>query len=234
MRSHNYFDANLRTIQSGNHIRIKDFYDRLPPEISRDDAKSVAQYVADRFAEIQDLRFSYRSHYTLSKRARGHLSSYANAEVYHFTCSQRECDPKPSLLPYGKTRNRRRRIQTMACQGKIQVTIFPDDIEFDIAVDFDHSHIHQGREHYGVPRSVRQWIHDNPRNSPHEQRRELMAAISRGEIVVPKKKYLSTTNVFYWWRKMYKEKQYASKDPWENATHILQNHELVSRSPISH
>jgi hypothetical protein len=174
---------------------------------------------------MDDLRFNLKTHYPLSKRARGRISEYRGSMVFHFTCSQAARERKPSTLPYSKTRNRRPRMQVMDCGGSLQVTTF-SDLEFDIAVDLDHPNDHQGREHFGVPQNVRRWIENNPRHSPLDQRRDLMAAIARGEMDVSKK-YLSPTNLFYWWRKMYKEKQYASKDPWENAYNILQNHSGV-------
>ena len=207
-------------------MRIKDLYSHLPEDISKTNKKTVAQFVAARLAEMGDLRFNYATQYQLSKRPRGRTSDYHGAMVYYFTCSQAARRRKPSTLPYAKTRNRRPRMQVMDCGRSLQVTTFSDDFDFDIAVDLDHPNDHQGREHFGVPQNVRRWIENNPRHSPLDQRKDLMAAIARGELSVSKK-YLSPTNVFYWWRKMYKEKQYASQDPWENAFNILENHSGV-------
>jgi hypothetical protein len=123
-------------------------------------------------------------------------------------------------------------MQVMDCDGTLTVTIFPDESDFDIAVSLEHPNDHQGREHYAVPQRVRRWIQENPRHSPNDQRRDILEACERGELNV-EKEYLSPNNIFYWWRKVYKEKQYASKDPWVNAWNILQNHSGVQPTHVA-
>lgn len=232
IRTLNYTDT--RTYPQQKHVRIKDFFRHLPHDISRTDHKALVQFVVNRFGQMRDLHFILHKQYTVSKRARGRTSDYNGSQVYHHKCSQMARPQRPSTLAYGKTRNRRPRMQVMDCDGTLTVTVFPvsDDREFDIAVDLVHLHDHQGREHYGVPQSVRRWIQENPRHSPGDERRDLLAAIERGELNV-EKEYLSPNNIFYWWRKMYKEKQYTSKDPWENAWNILQNHAGVTLSHVA-
>jgi len=95
-----------------------------------------------------------------------------------------------------------------------------------MVIEFNHS-FHPGREQYGVPVKVREWIKNNPRATPFAQREDLYKAIEKGEIQEVKDRFLSVPHIHYWWRKLYKEKTYLSKDPWENAAHILEQHPMV-------
>jgi hypothetical protein len=90
-----------------------------------------------------------------------------------------------------------------------------------------HSH-HEGREQFGVPLSIRQWIERHPRSTPQAQREDVLRAIDAGEIPGVTNKHLNGPNIHYWWRKVYKEKTYVSDDPWENIVSILEQHPLVS------
>ena len=94
-------------------------------------------------------------------------------------------------------------------------------------MEVNHSH-HQGREQFGVPLRIRQWIEKHPRSTPQAQREDVLRAIAAGEIPGVSNKHLNGPNIHYWWRKVYKEKTYVSDDPWENVVSILEQHPLVS------
>jgi hypothetical protein len=140
-----------RTIESGDRLLISELYSLLPTEISREDQKSVAQYIADQFGEAEGFQYCVEKTRTISERASRFPSEFANATDHKFTCSQRRgASNKPSNLPYSRTRNRRSRKVMHNCHGGISV-IFPSSPTiYDVAVQFVHSP-HPGYEHYGVP-----------------------------------------------------------------------------------
>jgi hypothetical protein len=217
-----------RSLGCGKNLKINDFWRHVPEEISKENLKAVSQYVVEQFGQAEGFVFYFKSMYSLSKRAAGRPTEFADAQVYVHECSQKLRRSKPSQLPYGKTRNREGRIPLLPCSGTISV-IFPSperNVDFDIAVDFQH-HLHQGRDYFGVPIKVREWIRDNARSTPQATRKELMRAIKKGEIPGVTDKYLSAPNVHYWWRKLYKETKYNDPDPWVNAHRILEDHDLV-------
>jgi hypothetical protein len=215
-------------LESGRNLKINDFWHHVPEEISREKPKAVSQYVVNQFGQAEGFVFHFCKMYILSKRANGRPTDFANATVHVYECSQNLRTSKPSQLPYGRTRNREGRIRLVPCTGTISV-IFPSPeqtVDFDIAVDFQHP-LHEGREYFGVPVKIREWIKNNARNTPQATREELMGAIKRGEIPGVTERYLSAPNVHYWWRKLYKEAKYNDPDPWVNAHRILEDHELV-------
>lgn len=217
------------SIESGSRFCISDLYLHLPPEIAKDEHKSVAQYVVDQFGESEGFQFQFHDKRNLSKKARGYPSQFANATVFRFRCSQRLRTLTPSKLPYLKTRNRRAMKARFECKGSISV-LFPSSFDMEtnqqIAVVFGHS-LHPGCEHYGVPLQVRRWIRDNPRSTSQAQRDEIFLAIEKGEIQGVKDKYLSAAHIHYWWRKEYAKTAYISNDPWVNVEYILKNHPSV-------
>lgn len=159
------------------------------------------------------------------------VGNQSNDQVYKFECSQkgRLQTSKVSTLPYGKTRNRRGRVDAFDCNGSIAVT-FPSESSsaaFDVAVDIDHPS-HPGRgEQFGLPVKIRQWIKDNPRSTVTAQREELERALENGEIDGLKNEWYNPTSIHYWWRKVVGQKRYPSNDPWENAKYILREHPMV-------
>jgi len=136
---------------------------------------------------------------------------------------------KKSTLPYGRTRNRRARVELYNCNGTATV-IFPaasSNAPFDFSVEIDHNS-HPGREQFGLPLVVREWIQQNPRLSSIIQREELTRAIERGELGPSVQGvYLKPMQIHYWWRKATKDLLYPTKDSWENVYHMLQQHEKV-------
>jgi hypothetical protein len=220
--------AHFRSIEMGSHLQVREFYSHLPSNISKEDDKLVGQYIVDQFGEAEGFQFYFRQKYTLSKQARGYSSIYSNAVVIQYDCSQRQRVAKPSSLPYARTRNRRARIHLFNCTGSISVICFSKNStpDFDIAIDFNHEP-HPGREFYGVPVKVRQWIKSNPYPTPGAQRTALFNAMKKKEIEGVKEQYLSAPLIHYWWRKMHKEKTYPSDDSWKNMEYILSQHPLV-------
>jgi len=168
------------------------FWRHLPEEISKENPKAVSQYVVEQFGQAEGFVFYCKSMYPLSKRAQGRPTEFADAKIHVYECSQKLRRSKPSQLPYGKTRNREGRIPLLPCTGTISA-IFPSPertVDFDIAVDSQH-HLHQGRDYFGVPLKVREWIRDNSRNTPQATREELIRAIKKGEIPGVTDTYLS-------------------------------------------
>ncbi len=229
------FRLTLRSIKSGSYIAISDFYGHLPEDISKEDRKAAAQYVVDQFGESEGFQFQFHDSRSISSRARNLPSEFANAVQFRFRCSQRLRTPKPSTLPYCRTRNRRISKKRVECTGFISV-FFPSltsgvfniaETAHDIAVEFKHS-LHPGCEQYGVPLNVRKWIRENPCSTSSAQREELFRAIRKGEIEgVTELTYLGPTLLHYWWRKGLESTVYVSEDPWVNAEHILREHPMV-------
>jgi hypothetical protein len=119
------------------------------------------------------------------------------------------------------------------CKGQITL-IFPADssnASFDFSVKINHD-VHPGREYFGMPLVVREWILKNPRQNSTIQREELQRAIDRGELPNIPKVYLRPMNIHYWNRKATKDKIFRSKDSWENVYHILKEHPMVSSRVI--
>jgi hypothetical protein len=183
---------------------ICDFYDDLPSSISGEDQKAVAQYVVDRIGDSVGFQFSFHEQCTISKRAQGLPNQFADGTTFRFRCSQRRrtvAVMRDLSLPYRRTRNRRATRQRFDCHGSINVRISPLGSEFDMAVDYTHA-LHPGDEQFGVPRSVRKWIQQNPRPTPAQQRDELFLAIQKGEVNgIPKHADYTVPAIHYWWRK---------------------------------
>jgi hypothetical protein len=215
----------------GKQIQISDFYRHLPAEVIREDQKAVAQFVVDQFATAGGYQFCYHHRYSLNKKPRGRTSFFSDAKVFRFVCSQNKPHKEwVATHQYGKTRNRRKRIQIYDCNGFVLVT-FPtsnDGVPFDIVVENNHPSSHPGRDIFGVPLRVRKWIQQNPRTTPQAQREELIRAIEKRELEQVHERHLRPVIVHYWWRKAYKEKEYISDDSWINMEHILGKHPLVS------
>jgi hypothetical protein len=66
------FKAHSRSIEVGSHLQVREFYSHLPNDISKEDSKSVGQYIVDQFGEAEGFQFSFKQKYTLSKKARGY------------------------------------------------------------------------------------------------------------------------------------------------------------------
>jgi len=221
--------SNASSIQRDKRLCISGLFDSLPAGISKESQKAVADYVVDCYARSENLSFHLKDKYVMSKKPRGVASTFKNANVFRYNCSQQYREPRVSTLPYSRTRNRRGRVHLVHCKGSILVT-FPststESLDFDIAFELQHS-LHPGREYFGVPVAIREWIKAHPFSTPKAQRDELLRAIQRGEIEGVSEKYLSGPMIHYWWRKVYKEKTYISKDSWENIAHMLERHPLV-------
>ena len=198
------------------------------------DKKKIAKYIVDRFGEAEGFDFFYRQSYILSKQAKGLPSIFADAQVYQFECSQnRRRTTKTSTVPYGKTRNRKGRVTLVDCNGSITVTFLSDSSSamFDIAIDFNHD-LHPGREQFGLPIKIRQWIKNNPRTTIMAQREDLERALENGEIEGLINEWYNPASIHYWWRKEVGQKTYPSNDPWINAEHILKQHPMVCDKAI--
>ena len=219
-----------KTIDMDNkQIQISDLYRHLPAEVSRENQKDVAQFVVEQFATVGGYQFYFHHNYMLSKKACGRTTLFANASALRFRCSQNKSHNEwVSTQQYGKTRNRQKRIQIYDCDGEILV-YFPamKEAPFDIVVENKHPPSHPGRDLFGVPLRVRQWIQRNPRTTPQVQREDLIRAIERGELAPVQERHLRPVIIHYWWRKGYKEKEYISDDFWINIEHILRRHPRV-------
>lgn len=213
-------------------LHITDFYRHLPSEISKDDQKSIAQFVVDKYGQFGGYEFSFHKTTPIKKQAQGRLSIFAHGTVFRFQCSQRPRVETQSTVPYGKTRNRRSRITSYDCQGEVTVTFPSTPATFDFAIKNSHPY-HPGRPSIGVPKYLRKWIFDNPESSPEVQRNNLLAAIARGEIPGADETFLNPTLYHYWWRKAYEEKSQPTDDPWENMRQTLENHRSVILSSLS-
>ena len=185
----------------------------------------------DRLGELGEYRFIFYKSTEMSKKARGRIALFAHANAYRFCCSQRPRPEHKSALPYGKTRNRRRRVQTQNCTGMLTITFPSSPGSFDFALDNEHP-FHPGRPHFGVPKHIGKWIFDNPRSTPQAQREDLLKAIERGEIPGATEKFLKPTLIHYYWRKAYRERRQPSKDPWENMRIMLEEHHSVRASDL--
>ena len=195
----------------------------------------------DQYGKAEGYQFQFHDEYQLSERARGCPAQFAKGHCLRFKCSQQRRDRKVSILPYGRTRNRRAKKKQFDCKGEAKVSSFHKfnlrQIYFlqiahaeycDIAVEFSHI-MHPGYTQFGVLLKVREWIQKNPRSTPLAQREELLLAIKKGEIpgIQLNSRFLCPTLIHYWWRKTYGKTIYVSDDPWENAAHILREHPFV-------
>jgi hypothetical protein len=222
-----------RSFDAHHEILVSDFYRHLPEDIHKDNKNAIGQYVADQLSRSEAIQFSSNGKpYTFNKETpRGRPSVFANAEKFRYTCSQKQRILKTSTLPYGKTRNRRARVELYNCNGTATV-IFPaasSNAPFDFSVEIDHNS-HPGREQFGLPLVVREWILQNPRPTSIIQREELMRAIERGELPNVQGVYLKPMQIHYWWRKATKDLLYPTKDSWENVYHTLQKDPMVRNS----
>jgi hypothetical protein len=207
---------------------ISGLLDSLPENISKENQRAVADYVVDCYARSESLAFTCKEDYKMSKKPRGYTSIFADATGFRYVCTQKYRAPKPSNLPYSRTRNRRGRVHLVDCNGSI-IVAFPSTAnshDFDISFELLHD-VHPGREYFGVPVQIREWIKAHPISSPIALKDEISRAIERGEIKGVSKKYLKGPNIHYWWSKIYLKKTYISKDPWENMAHMLQQHRLA-------
>ena len=213
---------------------ISDIRQHIPPTIDLNSRKSIAQYVVDEITRSEGLRFWYKSTYTLSAAPRHFPSSFKNAAVMNFVCSQRkERKHKPKDRSFQDTRNSSS-MPIFNCHGTINV-LFPShvilDVEDDllrddphsvfyvgdkeaqIAIQYTHS-AHPGREAIGVPVNVREWIKNNPRPTAQKQRNDLLAAIDRGEIDIDSgRSFFTSADIHYWWKKMQVRVERISADP---------------------
>lgn len=200
----------------------------LPPGFDKEN-KSLAQFIVDRFCEAEGFQFRHKHEYSLKKKARGRPTVFADAQVFVFACSQQFRELKSSTLPYGRTRNRRARVELFDCKGSISI-IIPSPTSnagFDLSVLINHD-AHEGREYFGMPLVVQNWIMQNPRSTSQLQREDLLRAINRGELPSVKGMYLRPMLIHYWWKKATKDKIYRSKDSWLNVHDMLKEHPMVS------
>ncbi len=223
-----WLNSNSSSIQRDKRYLISNVFNSLPAGIIKESQRAVADHVVDCYARSENISFTFKDDYIMSKKPRGYSSHFVDATVFRYVCSQKYREPKVSTLPYSCTRNHRRCIHLVNCTGSILI-IFPSTAnlpEFDISFESQHS-LHPGREYFEVPACIREWIKTHPFSTPKVQREEVLRAIGRGEIEGVSNKYLNGPNIHYWWRKIYKEKTYISKDPWENIAHMLEQHPLV-------
>lgn len=120
-----------------------------------------------------------RSSHILQSRPRVDRK-YLRMRAFSDMCSQLL---KPSILPYGKTRNRRARVELFDCNGMIMLILLlaSSNASFDFSVEFNHD-IHPGWEHLDLPLKIRKWIQQNPRPTSIIQREKLMRAVAWGEL----------------------------------------------------
>ena len=205
----------------------------LPPGLDKENNKSFMQFIVDRFCEAEGFQFNLKNEYSLRKKAKGQPTVYADAKVFVFTCSQRLRQLKPSTVSYGRSRNRRRRIELFDCNGTISIIIpsLMSNAGFDFSVEVNH-HVHEGREYLGMPLNVRNWILRNSRPTSSLQREDLLRAIERRELPSMRGMYLRPMLIHYWWKKATKDKIYRSKDPWLNVRDMLEEHPMVRTSPL--
>jgi hypothetical protein len=74
----------LRSVPSDEQLLINEFYRFLPPEISKENKKAVADYIVDYFGEAEEFKFNFHRSYTLSKRPCSQPSVFAEATVLEF------------------------------------------------------------------------------------------------------------------------------------------------------
>jgi mRNA-degrading endonuclease toxin of MazEF toxin-antitoxin module len=188
-----------RSFEAHHEVLISDFYRHLPEDIPKDNKQAIGRYVADELSRAEGLQFSFNRQYTFGgETPKGRPSVFTHALSLRYTCSQRQRILKPSTLPYGRTRNRRARIELYNCNGTATV-IFPaasSKASFDFAVQIDHN-VHPGREHLSLPLKIREWIRRNPRPTSTIQREELMRAIARGELPNIQDVYLKPMHIHY-------------------------------------
>ena len=224
-----------RSLEAHKEVLISDFYRFLPEEITKENQQAISQFIVSQLSQPEGLHFSPHTTKAYSSDVpKSRPKVFANANVFRYTCSQRQRILKPSNLPYGRTRNRRARIELFNCTGTI-ILILPaasSNAPFDFSFAFNHD-VHPGREHLGLPLKVREWIKQNPRPTSIIQREELMRAISRGELPSVQGQYLRPMHIHYWWRKATKEHMYPTKDSWENCFRTLQEHPMVFPFAIS-
>ena len=204
--THLHFQTYFQVIGAWKKIKISDFWPYLPCEISKEDPKAVSQYVAKQFGQAEGFIFTFCREYSLSKRANSCPSEFTNFGVYEFEYFQKWQTQKLWLFPYGKTRNCEGCIPLISCIGTISVIIPLSEpaLDFDISVDFQHT-LQVGYEWFGMPVKVWEWIKDHARSPPQAMHEELMKAIMRRESCGVTERYLSTLNVHYWWKKLYRQ-----------------------------
>jgi len=205
---------------------VAGFYEahKLPEPV---DSTQVSQIVVDTFSSAHGVTFIKGDNYNF-KGERDVPSTLAQCIKMRYKCQQQARKFTASKHDYTKTRNRVRKLQRFDCKGQISI-YFPNaqsDASFDFALDYRHA-IHEGSKHFGVPKCIRDWIHNNPQPSPLFQREALIQAIKRGELPTVKYRYFPVSHISYWWRKKVAERTYISKDAWVNVDNILRNHPSV-------
>jgi hypothetical protein len=169
-------------MQLAKNILITDFWRHLPPELSQDNPKSIASFVLQQFGRAQGFVFTFNRGYKLTDVAKNRPRELANCAVLTYKCSQRLRSKKTSEQPYGRTRNRETKVLLVDCKGHMSFMMPPTDLAtFDIALDFQHE-LHLGREYYGVPLRVRDWIKANAKQTADMTRDALLTALCNGEI----------------------------------------------------
>jgi hypothetical protein len=237
MINESYFPCNMklkaRSLEHGKEWLITDLHRHLPDSFETENHKSLAQFVVDQICEAEGFQFRLKSEYTLNKRARGRPTVFADAKVFVFACSQRLRQFKISTVPYGRTRNRRARVELYDCNGSISIIIpaSTSNPGFDFSVQVNHD-VHEGREYLGMPLVVQRWILQNPRPTSHLQREDLLRAIDRGELPSVRGMYLRPMLIHYWWKKATKDKIYRSKDSWLNIRDMLEEDPMVRVSSL--
>ena len=155
----------------------------MPADVQKSNGRAIAQYVADEIGAQQGfIQWQHHETHLISDRSRGLPRELKNGHQYRFRCSQQSREHKVSQLPFSRTRNRRCRKQ-YKCSGSLSVFI-PDPSTspaFDVAFKLVHE-LHPGRQQFEVHPKIREWIMENPRPTPLEQRNELYVALQKGEL----------------------------------------------------
>ena|SRR5579859_253303 len=192
-----FLNSNSSSVQRDKRLQISGLFDSLPASISKESQRAVADYVVDCYARSENLSFSLKDKYIMSKKPHGYSSSFVNVTVFRYLCSQMYQVPKVSTLAYNRSRNHRSRVHLIDCNGSILV-VFPSTStspDFDLSFELQHS-LHPGREYLRVPLCIREWI--KTFSTPKAQRDEVLRAIGRGEIEGVLNKYLNRPNIHYW------------------------------------
>lgn len=101
-----------RSFEAHHEILISDFYHNLSEDIPKDNKQVIGRYVADQLSHAEGIQFSFNRPYTFDEEMPDdQFSIFAYAQSFRYTYSQRQRLLKSSILPYGRIRNRRARIE---------------------------------------------------------------------------------------------------------------------------
>ena len=120
------------SLSSERLLLVSDFFQELPPDVvklndsptTKEERKTIAQYIVDQYSEAKGFQFQFHDEYQLSERARRYPAQFAKGHRLRFQCSQQRRVHKVSILPYGRTRNRRAKKKQFDCKGEVKVSSF--------------------------------------------------------------------------------------------------------------